>query len=249
MRRITTPLAIAVIAVLALTILPAAIASAELTKLLVEPTAAAPLTDTMEQPATGHLLSVGGNEITCKRASGAEEFTSANEGSGHVTLEECTSALSTKCNSTGETGGKIKTEGEVHFWLALLMSAYPTNTSTLVGALVFLINNAIKIVCENTTKTIKIEIEVQPKSCLAADVLPTSMNALVSTVHEVFTEYTSGQTQILSVLPAGATSEIACLPTIKTNGGTAELFAISALIGLKEFKKSGAALTIELMNP
>jgi hypothetical protein len=75
------------------------------------------------------------------------------------------------------------------------------------------------------------------------------MNALVSEVHEEFTEFSSGETQILSVLPAGGTSEIPCLPTIKTNGGTAELYALSALLLLKEFKKSGAALTIELMNP
>ncbi len=243
MKRITTPLAIAV---LALTAIPAAIASAESTKILVEPTATAALSDTMIQASPGHWLSIGGNEFTCKKGSGAEEFTGANEGSGHVTLEECTSALSTKCNSSGETGGKIKTEGEVHFWLALLMIT--ASTSTLVGALVFL-TKTIPIVCENSTKTIKIEIEVQNKSCIAAVVLNTSMNALVSSVHEEFTEFASGETQILSVLPAGTTSEIACLPTIKTNGGTAELFALSALFLIETFKKSGAALTIELMNP
>jgi len=246
MNRLTGPLATAVIAVLALTAIPAAIASAESTKILVEPTAAAPLTDTMIQASTGHLLSIGGNELTCKKGSGKEEFTGPNEGSGNVTFEECTSALSTKCNSSGETGGKIKTEGEVKFWLALLMIT--ASTSTLVGALVFL-TKTIPIVCENATKTIKIEIEVQNKSCIAAVVLNTSMNTLVSSVHEEFTEFASGETQILSVLPAGATSEIACLPTIKTNGGTAELFAISALFLIEGFKKSGSAITIELMNP
>jgi hypothetical protein len=249
MKRIITLFGVAVMAVFAFTAISASIASAELTKILVEPTTAAPLTDTGEQPAKGHLLSVGGNEITCLKGTGAETFTSANEGTGNVTFEECTSALSTKCNSEGLTGGKIKTEGEVHFWLALLMAAYPNgSTTTLVGALVFL-TKEISIVCENATKTIKITIVVQNKSCIAANVLPTSMNALVASVHEEFTEYTSGETQILAVLPAGATSEIECLPTIKTNGGTAELFAISALLLLKEFKKSGAALTIELMNP
>ncbi len=246
MKRVITLFGVAVMAVFAFTAISAAIASAEATKILVEPTAAAPLNTEGSQKETGHLLSIGGNEITCKKGSGVEEFTTANEGSGHVTFEECTSALSTKCNSSGETGGKIKTEGEVHFWLALLMIT--ASTSTLVGALVFL-TKTIPIVCENATKTIKIEIEVQNKSCIAAVVLNTSMNALVSSVHEEFTEFASGETQILSVLPAGATSEIACLPTIKTNGGTAELFAISALFLISGFKKSGAALTIELMNP
>ncbi len=246
MKRITTPLTVAVAVVLALTMLPAAIASAEATKILVEPTAAAPLTSEGSEAATGHLLSIGGNEITCKKASGEGTFASANEGTGHVTFEECGSALSTKCTSSGETGGKIKTEGEVKFWLALLMIT--ASTSTLVGAAV-LLTKTIPIVCENATKTIKIEVEVQNKSCIAAVVLATSMNALVSSVHAEFTEFASGETQILSVLPAGATSEIPCLPTLKTNGGTAELFAISALVLVASFKKSGAALTIELMNP
>jgi len=246
MKRVITLFGVAVMAVFAFTAISAAIASAEATKILVEPTATAELTDAGKQAAAGHLLSIGGNEITCKKGSGAESFTGPNEGTGNVTFEECTSALSTKCNSSGETGGKIKTEGEIKFWLALLMIT--ASTSTLVGALVFL-TKTIPIVCENSTKTIKIEIEVQNKSCIAAVVLNSSMNGLVSSVHEEFTEFASGETQILSVLPAGATSEIACLPTIKTNGGTAELFAISALFLIETFKKSGAALTIELMNP
>jgi hypothetical protein len=220
--------------------------SGESTKILPEPSAGAPLTDTMTQPAAGHWLSVGKSEITCKKSSGSESFTSANEGTGNLTLEECTSSLSTKCTSSGQATGTIKAEGEMHFWLALLMIT--ATTSTLVGALVFLYKE-VPIVCENTSKTIKIEVVVVNKSCIAANVLPTSMNALVSSVHEEFTEYSSGETQILSVLPAGGTSEIACLPTLKTNGGTAELFALSALFLVKEFKKSGAAITIELMNP
>jgi hypothetical protein len=218
----------------------------EMTKLLPEPTAGASLTDRIEQASPGHLLSVGKSEVTCKKGSGTESFTSANEGTGSMTLEECTSSLSTKCTSTGETAGKVKTEGEIHFWLALLMEA--GGGSTLVGASVFLFKE-IPIVCENATKTIKIEIVVQNKSCLAADVLPTSMNKLVSSVQEEFTEWSSGETQILSALPPETTKEISCLPTIKTNGGTAELFALSALILLSKFEKSGGSLTIELMNP
>jgi hypothetical protein len=246
MRRVITLFGVAVMAVFAFTAISAAIASAEATKILPEPTAGAPLTDTGIQTLSGHLLSVGKNEITCKKGKGSGTFTSANEGTGEVALEECTSSLSTKCTSTGAASGTIVTSGEVHFWLALLMIT--ASTSTLVGAAVVL-TKTVPIVCENSAKTIKIEIEVVNKSCIAADVLPASMNALVSEVHAEFTEFSSGETQILSVLPAGGTSEIACLPMIKTNGGTAELFAISALVLLKEFKKSGAALTIELMNP
>ncbi len=219
---------------------------AETTKLLPEPTAGAPLTDAMEQAAEGRLLSVGGNEIKCKESTGSESFTSANNGTAKVELKKCKSALSTKCASAGAAAETIVTEAEVHFWLALLMEA--GSGSTLVGALVFLFKE-IPIVCENAAKTVKIEIVVQNKSCLAAYVLPTSMNKLVSSVHEEFTESSSGETQILSVLPPETKEEIGCLPTIKTNGGTAELFALSALVLLAKFEKSGSALTIELMNP
>ncbi len=247
MKRVITLFGIAVMAMFAFTAIPIATASAELTKILVEPTTGEPLTDEGEQPAEGRLLTVGGNEIKCKKGKGGESFTSANNGTGKVEFEKCTSALSTKCKSTGAAAETIATsEVEVHFWLALLM--LPGNESTLVGALVFLLKE-IPIVCENATKTIKLELVVQNKSCIAADVLPTSMNGLVSSVHEEFTEWEPGETHILSVLPAGGTSEIPCLPTVKAGAGTAELFAISALLLFFNFRRGGSAITIELMNP
>jgi hypothetical protein len=246
MKRVFALFGIAVMAVFAFTAIPVATASAESTKILVEPTATEPLTDTEEQVAEGHLLSIGGNEIKCEKSKGEETFTSANEGNGKVTFTGCKSSLATKCTSSGETTGNIKTEGEIHFWLALLMIT--ATTSTLVGALVFL-TKEIPIVCENTSKTIKIEIVVQKGSCVAANVLPTSLNGLVSSVHEEFTEFASGETQILSVLPVNGTSEIPCLPTAKTNGGTAELFALSALLLFFNFMRHGQSITIELMNP
>jgi formylmethanofuran dehydrogenase subunit C len=218
----------------------------ETTKLLPEPTVGAPLTATLTQSSAGHLLSVGGLEVKCKTGSGSEKWTSANNGSWEMEFKECTSALSTTCTGKGESAGEIAAKGSVHFWLALQMES---GGSKLIGALVFLILPATEFTCVNKAKTIKEEIVLQENSCVAAKNL--NVNSLVSTVNEEFTELTgdSGETLILEVLPAGTTSEIKCLPTVATNGGTAELAAISAKFAVSTYKKGGSAITVEPMNP
>jgi photosystem II stability/assembly factor-like uncharacterized protein len=89
MRRMITLFGVAVMAVFAFT----AIASAELTKILPEPTTSAPLTDTVTQVQPGHILALRGLETKCTKSSGKETWTSANNGTGGVLFEGCSSAV------------------------------------------------------------------------------------------------------------------------------------------------------------
>jgi hypothetical protein len=239
MKRMITLFGIAVMAALAFT----AIASAETTKILPEPTSGAPLTDAITQSTAGHFLSINGLEVKCKKGSGSETWTSANNGAAEMTYRECTSALSSTCTGKSLTSGEIQAKGEVHFWLALQMES---SGAKLVGALVFLIKPAAEFVCENKTKTIKNEVVWQENSCIAAKDL--NVNSLVSTDDEEFAEWTSGETSILSVLPAGTTNEISCLPTDRLNAGASELFAIASNLEVCGYEKGGSEITVELMN-
>jgi len=240
----------ALVVVLAFTGLAASSALAEeKTKILPEPTVEKPLTVTATQTAEGHFLTLGGLEVKCKKASGTESWTSANLGTGNILFTECKGPLSTVCTGEGDPEGLVAAKGEVHFWLALNMfGPQKEPKSELVGALVFLLEEkGAKFTCVNKAKTIEDKIVV--KGCLAAQVLPTSLNKLISQAHEVFEEWLSGETSILSVLKQEATSEIPCLPTSSTNGGAAELAALAALFFFEKYEKGGSTITIELMNP
>jgi hypothetical protein len=243
---------IALIAVLALSGLGVSSASAaEPTKILPEPTAGEPLLATVTQPAAGHLLTVGGLEVKCAKGSGSESWPSANLGTVKVLFTECKGPLSTVCTGTGAPEGLIPVEAAVHFWLGLLMTGTKEKeTSELIGALVFLLPSAgVPFACENKAKTIKDEVVV--KGCIAAQVLPESLNTLISKAHEEFAEWVTGETKILKVLPQEAKEEINCLPTSSVNGGAAELAALELLIFVEKFEKGipPKAITIELMNP
>jgi len=246
MKRIVTLFGVAVMAVFAFSAIASA---AEPTKILPEPTAAAPLSASGSQPEKGDLLTVGGLEVKCLKGSGSESLTSANSGTGEVLFTECTGPLSTVCTGEGDAEGLISTKGEVLFWLALLMTGTVEKpTSELVGALAFLIASpGTKFTCVNKAKTVKDEIVVT--GCAAAKVETTSQNKLVSEVKSVFAEWSSGETKVLSILKPEATVETACLPKTSTNGGATELSAITGLFNVNTFKKGGAAITIELMNP
>jgi hypothetical protein len=246
MKRIVMLFGVAVMAVFAFSALAVSVASAESTKILPEPTAGAPLTTTATA-TEGHLLTVGGLEVKCKSGSGSETFTSANLGSGNVLFTECKGPLKTVCTGEGDPEGLISAKGEVHFWLALLMTGTKEKpTSELVAALVYLLEAAgVKFTCKSST----LEDVIVVKGCVASQVLAASLNKLVSEAKEEFAEWSSGETKILSVLKEEATSEIACLPTTTVNGGVAELSAVTGLSIFGTFKKGGSAITIELMNP
>jgi hypothetical protein len=249
MRRIVTLFSLAVMAAFALSAIAVSAASAEVTLILPAPTSGEPLTTTATQSAPGDLLTVGGLEVKCKTGSGSETWTTANLGTGLVLFTECTGPLSTTCTGEGDPSGLIAAEGEVHFWLALLMTS-ETGTE-LVGALVFLLKvgavaKPVKFTCVNAKKTVEDKIETT--GCVAAQVLPASLNALIKEAKEEFAEFKSGETKILQVLPQGGTSEINCLPLTSTNGGAAELSAITGVFTAGTYKKGGKELTIELMN-
>lgn len=243
MKRTITLFGIAIMVTFAFTAVSATIASAELTKILPEPTAGAPLTNGVIQSAEGHFLSINGFEVKCKKGSGSETWTSANNGTGEMIYRECTSALSTTCTGKSQSSGEIQAGGELHFWLALQMEA---SGSKLIAALVFLIKPAVIFTCENKTKTIKNEVVWQENGCIAAKDL--NVNSLVSSDQEEFAEWSSGETSILSVLPAEATNEIKCLPTDRLNSAASELFAIAGKLEICGYGKGGSSITVELMN-
>jgi hypothetical protein len=253
MRRIVTLLSLAVIALFAFGAVAVSAASAEVTKILPEPTAAAPLTAKVTQSVAGDFLTVGGLEVKCTKGSGSSTWTTANLGTGLVLSTECTGPLSTTCTGEGDPAGLISAEGEVHFWLALLMTGTAEKETTeLIGAIVTLLKvgatpKPVKFTCVNAKKTIEDRIEVT--GCAAAQILPASLNALIKEAKGESAEWKSGETQILQVLPQGTTSEINCLPTISTNGGAGELAAATGKATAGTFEKGGKEITIELMNP
>jgi hypothetical protein len=238
----------ALVVVLALSGLAVSFAlAAEPTKILPEPTPEDPITAVLTQEAEGHLLTVGGLEVKCKKGSGSESWTSPNLGTFKVLFTECKGPLKTVCTGTGDPEGLIAAAGIVHFWLALNMYGNQKEPkSELVGALVFLVEAAgAKFTCKSAT----LEESVVVHGCVAAHVLPESLNGLVSKVHEEFEEWLTGETSILSVLPEESTKEIPCLPTSSTNGGAEELAALEGLVWVEKFIQNNVAITIDLMNP
>lgn len=242
MRRIVKLFPIAAVAVFAFTAFAATTALAEVTKILPEPTAGAPLTDQSISTTRAVLLTVGGFQVTCEQATGIESWTSANNGKWELTYKGCKGPLATKCKGAGEPEEVIELKGEARFWLALQMEA--GGASSLIAALVFLIKPAVDITCAKVP--INELLVVQENSCVAAKDL--NINSLISTNHEEFAEWTSGETSILSVLPAGSSSEIWCLPTSRLNAAATELFALAGLGETDRFRKSEMNITIELMN-
>jgi hypothetical protein len=249
MRRIITLFGVAVTAMSTSAILAATASAAEPTKILPEPTAGAPLTTSGSQPGSGGFLTVGGLEVKCAKGSGGSTWTSANSGTGEVLFTECTGPLSTTCTGEGDATGLISAKGEVLFWLALLMTGTVEKpTSELIAAIATLLEaGGVKFTCVNAKKTIEDKIVV--KGCGAAQVLPASLNKLISEAKGESAEWTTGETKVLSILKPEATVESPCLPKISTNGGAEELAAGTGLANATTFKKGGAAITIELMNP
>jgi hypothetical protein len=252
MKRIVTLFGVAVMAMFAFTAISATIASAEETKLLPEATVANPITDEAVQKEKGHLLSNSGLEVKCEEASGKETWTSLNLATaGHVLFTKCTSSLSSVCTGKGEPEGLIAALGEVHFWLGLLMMGTKAKeTLELISALVFL-TKPVEFTCVNTAKTFKDEVVVK-EGCTAAQDLPESLNKSVEEVKEEFTEWapteTKGESAILSVLPAGGTSEIPCLLRLTVNGGAEQLGAITGKLTFTNYVQNSKKIAIELMH-
>jgi hypothetical protein len=230
-------------------------AGAEPTKILPEPTEAAPLTDVVNQPVAGHILATGGLEIKCKDGTGTQSWTSANFGTTNINLAECTSALGETCTSEGANEGNIVLLGSMRFWLARLMTnaKEEEEKGVLVAALVFLVNE-FKVLCINKGKTVKSE-DLGKKGCVAGLVEAESLNKLISKAINVFAQWTpggelrSGEQQILLILPQESTELMSCLLKVTVNGGAEQLAALLFVFEIEKYKKGGSNITIELMNP
>jgi len=245
MRRITALFVIAAVAVLAFTVTHAAVASAEVTRILPEPTAGEPLTVTTTEAAEGHLLTVGGLEIKCKKSSGTESWVS-DSGSASTLSTECKGPLSTVCTSEGDAEGLVAWIGKVYFWFALLMTGTSEKETTeLVAASVFL-PSAVKFACVNKTKTIEDKVVIN--GCAAAPVSSESLNKLGSTANVEFREWKSGEQKVLEVLPSEASENSKCLLKSMVNGGAEELAAVTGFFEADKFEKGGKEITIELMS-
>lgn len=229
-------LSLAIMAILALSVVAVATAAAEeKTKVLPEPTATSPITNTTTGTES-KLVGVNGTEIKCKKNSGTGSATSPNEGSFTTLFTECKGPLSTTCTGSGDPSGLIALSGTVHFWLALL-------SGKLVGALVFLIKE-FKFTC--TTTGISEEVTVHT-GCQAA--LAEPVNKLVKSTEDIFKE-TSGKPDISEVLPSETTKEIKC--TLESKVGAEGKLEESAQAGTNTntgFKQKEKAVEVLLMNP
>jgi hypothetical protein len=249
MRHIVTMFGVSAMTVFAFSAIAVTASASESTKVLPEPTVASPIIGTGTLTAAGHVLTVGGLALKCAKSSGSGSWTSANSGMGETLLTECKGPLSTVCTGEGDPEGLIGAKGEVFFWLALLMTGTKEKETTELVAAAVVLSPAggIKVTCVNKAKTI--EDKIVTKGCAAAQVSPASLNKLITEAKGESSEWSSGETKILKVLPPGATEEINCLPTISINGGAEELAAGTGMGTISKFEKGGKAITIALMNP
>jgi hypothetical protein len=229
-------LGLALMAMLVLSATAVATASAEQTKILPEPTTAAPLTFVDSQSAAGELLTLAKSKVECKKGTSSGEFTTSNLGKYKVTFTECKGPLGTTCTGTGDAAGEILQAGTVHYVLAKL-------GTTLVGALVFLVTQ-FHFVCKVST----IEQLVLVRGCIAA--LAKETEKLVTETEDLFlfTAAGSGDPDIKTFLPEGTEKEVSCVLESSINGGAFESSALSATDKNKEFKKGGVAVTVLLHN-
>jgi hypothetical protein len=241
MKRLTLA---ALMAIFALTAFAATASAAEPTKVLPEPTTAKPTTFTSKSPE-GKLETVKGLKVKCATDKGGGSFTNANSGTGSVLFETCKSEEETVCTGVGDKTGTIAQEGTVQYLLALEMLT--STTSTLVPAFVFLFKQ-FHFTCVN--KELGITLLVLARPCVAGKA--DGGEVLQSIVTVLFAEFTKGENKILSILPVEATSEVKCLlESSLTEEVSGEKFELAALIGtatLENWKQSGAAITVLLMN-
>jgi hypothetical protein len=228
------------VAIFAFSAVIASVAAAEeKTKVLPEATAASPLTSTGKGGA-GVLLTVRGREVTCESGTGSGAFTSANLGTFHTTFIGCKTkadGATLRCTGTEDREGQILLLGTVHYWLALL-------SARLVAALVFLF---VQFHFTCTILTIKELVLV--RGCAAALAEPTEK--LTALTKDVFTEASSGVSDITEVLPQEARAEIRCITETKVGEAEGDEFEQSSERGTAEnerFEKEKRSVEVLLMN-
>ncbi len=228
-------LGVAFMAVIALSAITAAMAQAENTKMLPEPTEAAPVTFTGSSGA-GTLETTGKETIKCTKDSSTGSAYSANLGTFVVSFEKCTakSGLATCTGLNVSTKGTIETKGTFHYWLAL-------RGSTLVDAIVFLPTET-HFECE----ALSIKELILVKGCVAGEM--TSGESLTSVVTIKLAQSSAGINEITKVLPQESTEEIECKLTSKIAEKAAEQSSLVTLESILGFKQSGGSVTVLMMN-
>lgn len=106
-------LGLALIAVFALGAFASASAFAENPEILPVPSAGSPANFT-SVAGEAKLVTSGGSEITCTKATNKGLFTSQDLGTVDITFEGCKFPGIGKCTSPGQAGGVILTEGDLH---------------------------------------------------------------------------------------------------------------------------------------
>lgn len=226
----------AVVMALVLSAIAVATASAaEPTKILPEPTKAAPLTFTGTAGA-GKLLTLGKKEVKCTKSTGSGEFTTPNLGTAKILFEGCTGEFGTTCTGVGDKSGTIAQEGPVHYILGLL-------SGKLVAVLAGL-PKEFHFTCE----VIGIKILVLVRGCIASLAEPTEKPTKTTKDVFAFTEANSGDPDISLILMEEAKEEIKCVLESSINGGAFESSGLEGTATNEGFKKGGKAVEIELMN-
>jgi hypothetical protein len=232
---------LAAIAVLATTVTATAVAAAEETKILPEPTATNELITSTGNTVALPVLTIttlGGKGIKCEGAGGAARFSSPNLGISHVILLKCGGPLGSTCTTLGEPAGRVALLGTVHFWLALLVKS-----GTLVAALVYLMP-PFHFTCE----ALGVKQLILALGCAAAHAEP--VNVLTNLTQDVFIEDGVGMPDIRSVLPENATKEIPCILLVQVNEeGAFEEAAQELTLFNKSFEQGAKLISILLMNP
>lgn len=235
---------VTLMAIFAVGAVTSAVANAENTKILPEPTAGEPLTGTSKQEGKGSLLTTGGNLVTCEAGTNTFTFENANTGSTHVLFEKCSTKLlgsTLTCTGVEDKEGDILFLGAALYVLALRMK---NSTETeLVAALVVLITQF-----HFTCKTGIIKALVLVKGCSAS--LTEGIEKLTKSTKDVFKEFSSGESEILAYLKAGTTgTDTACLTETEVNeSGKFELSGETGSATNTGFKKGGKEVEILLMN-
>jgi hypothetical protein len=239
MRRINT-LGAVLAAIFALSAIAAIANAAEPTKILPEPTRAAPLSGT-SKGGRGTLTTVGGNEVKCVKAKNTFEFTSPNEGTTHVTFEECRDRVpiiggEQVCTGRSDREGQILYLGTVLYLLALL-------SERLIAALIALVAE-FEFICGSGLTEGKVKV----KGCVSS--LAEPIERLTNLTRDVFREKTSGSgTQdIQSFLPVEGRKEEPCQTLTKVNSGSFEESGATGTAENEKFEQSRREVSVLLMN-
>jgi hypothetical protein len=225
-------LSMAFMAVLALTGVISAVASAEtLPSVLPEGSEKAPLIGTS---STGKSeFGSGALSLSSPKGKGKFEATAGNKGTFNELYEEVRGPLGESCNSGKLGKGLVESTG------TFIARDYKNAAKELKVALIFK-PAALTIHCEKT--------EITVEGCVAGALTPEPKKAGEKTKALTITLATSGKdNEIIKVLNEAHTAEENCELKSSTNKGKSELSSQKQTTTLSGFKKGGTATEVEVM--